>query len=101
MILGLYPELNVFLKSHSQVVQDEIIFNWWDVILGVPQGSVLGPLLFLLYNNDLPQNISSDCRLFADNVLLYNIRKNYQDLEKANGPCEFFKIGQDTGETTT
>ena len=40
---------------------------------GVPQGSVLGPLLFLVYINDLESNIKSNIKFFADDTMLFSI----------------------------
>ena len=45
--------------------------NWKDVLSGVCQGSVLGPLLFLLYVNDFPDVIKSMLKLFADDAKIY------------------------------
>ena len=42
-----------------------------DVLSGVPQGSVLGPLLFLVYVNNIADQVSTDYKIFADDLKLY------------------------------
>ena len=50
--------------------------NWGDIRAGVPQGSVLGPLLFLIYINDLEEGIESHVNFFADDTSLFSIIKD-------------------------
>ena len=52
------------------------------VTSGVPQGSVLGPLLFLAYVNDIWRNIDSEIRLFADDCIIYRKVANKPDVGK-------------------
>jgi hypothetical protein len=48
----------------------------------VPQGSVLGPLLFLAYVNDIWRNMESNIRLFADDCIIYRKITDSNDIEK-------------------
>ena len=71
-----------FLKQRKQRVVVDGIRIQSDLVTvdsGVPQGTVLGPILFLLHVNDLPSVISSKVRLFADDCLVYREIKSRQD----------------------
>ena len=64
--------IQAFLGNRSQsVVVGGEESDSVPVCSGVPQGSVLGPILFLIYINDLPDTITSKVRLFADDTALY------------------------------
>ena len=63
-----------YLKDRRQhVVLPGAPSNWSSINAGVPQGSILGPLLFLIYINDIVENINSSIRLLADDTSLYII----------------------------
>ena len=64
--------INSWLTERFQhVVVDGEASSFVKVTLGVPQGTVLGPLIFLLFINDIHENLDSTLRLFADDALLY------------------------------
>jgi len=56
--------------------------SWKPVYSGVPQGSILGPVLFLLYVNDIPQQVHSTVKMFADDTKLYRTVNSLDDCEK-------------------
>ena len=68
------------------------------VTSGVPQGTVLGPLMFLLYLNDITKGISSEVRLLADDCIMYrqiNNPKDSKDLQNdINLLCNWEQRGQ-------
>ena len=64
------------------IVVDGSHSEWVHVDSGDTQGTVLRPLLFLLFINDLPCNITSSVRLFADDCILYRTVEKLDDSEK-------------------
>ena len=75
--------INAFLCFRQQrVVVNGIKSDWAPVVSGVPQGTVLGPLLFSLYINDISADIESEIRLFADDCVCYREIKNEEDTLK-------------------
>ena len=76
LIFKLDGKLLSLLEDYLSTRQQRILINgksfkWNSISAGVPYGSVLGPLLFLIYINDLPEGIKSSPHLFADDVSLY------------------------------
>ncbi len=80
----LFDWVQSFLSNRFQRVSvDGQYSNFTQVLSGVPQGSVLGPLLFLLYINDLPNVVpnSVNLKIFADDVKLYSSPQDSNALE--------------------
>ena len=75
--------IDAFLCYRQQrVVVNGVKSDWAPVVSGVPQGTVLGPLLFSLHINDITSDIESEIRLFADDCVCYREIKNVEDTVK-------------------
>ena len=85
-----------YLSNRSFIVNVENDYSDpGDLNCGVPQGSILGPLLFLLYVNDMPQAIECDLLLYADDSVLFFSHKivdviNDQLNRDFNSQCDWF-----------
>ena len=68
----IFDWIKSFLTNRRQrVVVEGEISSYKNVLSGIPQGSVLGPLLFILFVNDLPQLVNSELFMFADDIKLF------------------------------
>ena len=76
--MGISGELLNLLENYLSDRYQRVVLNgqtssWTPVLAGVPQGSILGPLLFLIYINDLPNELQSNAKLFADDTSLFAV----------------------------
>ena len=84
-----------FLTGRTQQVLlaiDNTHSSTCDVDSGVPQSTVLGPLLFLIFINDLPEYVTSNARLFADDCLLYRVINNNNDQHQLQNDLQQLEI---------
>ena len=62
----------IFIKQGAKCLRVERSMSQWiPVTSGIPQGSVLGPILFVLFINDMPCEVTNTCKLFADDAKIF------------------------------
>jgi hypothetical protein len=72
-----------FLCGRSQRVRVGSEFSGRaDVLSGIPQGSILGPILFTIFINDITDDIQSCCRIFADDTKIFNRSSNNAKIQE-------------------
>ena len=72
---------NFLHKRTQRVSVNGHVSKWSEVTSGIPQGSVLGPVLFVIFINDLPDAIRSVVRIFADDTKMYGVATTSEDRE--------------------
>ena len=75
----------------------ELKSDWAPVVSGVPQGTILGPLLFSLHINDIMSDIESEIRLFADDCVCYRKIKDIKDTLKLQKDIGYMYLGHEMG----
>ena len=79
-----------FLKDRKQkIIVNGEESSWTDVLSGVPQGSVLGPALFLVYINDLPDPVMNFVKIFADDTKVYSTISTTSDNDSIMAQNDF------------
>ena len=67
------------IGRRQRVCVNDTVSLWHNVTSGIPQGSVLGPVLFLLYINDVPDNVASNVYMYADDTKIYRPMTYHED----------------------
>ena len=75
---GIGMELIEWIRDYLSGRKQQVSINgetskWHDVTSGIPQGSVLGPIMFVIFINDLPDIVDSTVYLFADDTKIFNV----------------------------
>ena len=102
---GIDGNLLILLENYLSNRRQRVVLNgkssdWAPILSGVPQGSVLGPLLFLIFINDLEAGIISQIKFFADDTSLYSVVRNPEisarelnhDLDVINNWAKLWKM---------
>ena len=69
--------------------------EWTDVTSGIPQGSVFGPIIFVIYINDMPDGLSSEIFLFADDTKIFKEIKQKRDCNVLQNDLNFMQLWTD------
>ena len=93
---GIWGNLSSTLTDFLEVRKQRVVLNgqlssWPNIETGVPQGSILGPLLFSIYINDLSDGLTTNVRLLADDVSLFFVVDNI-NLSATNLNSDLTKI---------
>ena len=80
-----------FSNRRQQVILNGQCSKWYKMSFGVPQASVLGPLLFIIYINDITRNITCHIKLSADDTLLFTTARN-ENVDALNSNWDMGKI---------
>ena len=83
-VYGIQGKLLIWIKSFLTNRRQRVLLNgspsdWEAVVSGVPQGTIMGPIFFLLFVNDVPNTLNCKVMLFADDAKLYSTINKEQD----------------------
>jgi hypothetical protein len=109
---GITGNLLQWFRTYLSNRKQRVIINghtseFLSIKAGVPQGSLLGPLLFLIYINDMTSTLASNTSMFADDTAIYTSNKNVQmasealnsDLEKIHNWANIWKVSFNASKT--